>query len=313
MGNQKLKKLLEDDTVKVLDDPNERVENFIEAPLYTLQHPQDLPDLIQRQITWLLVQFKPKNEPISEQVEGYLEVYKRNRYGINQSRWLLFTTVSLYLVEPYNFMQLNARIPIEFISCLGYTLNNSCFGIKTKESNLSVYILHCENPISALNAIKTLNYLKTEDFIPIVIAKDSSELVKLINQAASPEEPDTKVYSDLKSKYGSKGEYLITSIKLYSIKPKLSQLKLYLSSSNLYFISLKDSVCTLVPLNKVAEVIMVINHLEFVIKTSYGDLWLIHDQAYGILNEIIEAIANEHKIKLRLKIMHADEIVFKKL
>ena len=158
--------------------------------------------------------------------------------------------------------------------------------------------------------MKTLYYLQKEDFLHINIAKSSSSLSNQMKKSLDPEEPDIHMFSKLKDVYGAKGEFLITTVTLFELKPKWIKAKMHVSNLNLYFTN-KGQLYSLISISTIFGCYLLHNHLEFVIKTTKGDILLIHNQAYAILKEIIEIIKTEINRKLRIKVAEYDEIKFR--
>ena len=85
---------------------------------------------------------------------------------------------------------------------------------------------------------------------------------------------------------------------------------MHVSNLNLYFTN-KGQLYSLISISTIFGCYLLHNHLEFVIKTTKGDILLIHNQAYAILKEIIEIIKTEINRKLRIKVAEYDEIKFR--
>lgn len=288
---------------------NKDPPEYLESPYYNLERAEELPESVQKQITWLLVQFKPKGEPLTEQVDGYLKILKKNRYCFKEIRWLLFTTNSLYLVEPNNFMQLNLRIPIISIESLGYSLDNKSFGIKS-ENEASFYVFYSENSINAVNAIKTLFYLLKEDFINVLIAESTKAFKYLMNKKIEAEGPDFETFAKIKESFEIKGEYLITSVIVFEAKPKIRKRKLFLSNFSIYLTSFDGEVYKTIEVAKVCELVLLSNHLEFGIRGVEGDFWLVYNQAYALLSEVSEIIKEEYGKDIRIQIKNPHDFSF---
>ncbi|OMJ93996.1 hypothetical protein SteCoe_2911 [Stentor coeruleus] len=309
-SHEKLKETTESEAYEIMHQDE---TNYIESPHYHLDSPQELTEFQQKQITWLMVQFKPKGEPLKEEVEGYTRIYKKNRYGVKESRWLLLTTFSIYIVEANDFTQLNLRIPIENLTSLGYSLDNTSFGINSKAETSMSFWFYSQDAISIVNAIKIMYYLMKEDFLTIILADSTKMLKKILAIPAEPEEPDVKLFTCIKDIYGTKGEYLITSITLYERKPVIDRRKLVLSNMNIYLVKFSGRVISILPLATVIRLFLLSNHLDLVIKTSVGDLWLIYSQAYAILKEISEVLFMESKINVRIQFREPKEVAFKRV
>ena len=191
MGQNRSNPLLsEDQTNEALETIDDNLD-YIKCPVYNLENIKGLSEEKQKSITWLLVQFKDKGKPLTEEVDGYLVVYKKNRYGCKQTRWMLITTEAIYVVKQNDFSQCYLRIIIGDIENLGFCLDNQSFGIRTKESS---HIFYSYNSISAVNSIKIMYYLKYEDFLSIVLTNEYKLLMNLILKPATVDEPDLKKF-----------------------------------------------------------------------------------------------------------------------
>lgn len=311
MGNkQAAEEFNIDNSLEGFEDIEDFGKDYIECPEFTLEKAQNLNVLMQKQITWMLVQFKPKGDPLTEEVEGFLKVYKKNRYGIKEMRWMLFTTIALYLVEPKNFLQVNSRFLLADIRNLGYSLDNKAFGFNVPNEENPAQMFYYTDSISPVNAIKTLYYLLKEEFIYINIADSPRDLEKSLEILIGPDEPEVEAFKKLKEKFGTLGEYLITTVNLFEMLPKIKKVKMHISNFNLFIASSNGKLLNLIPLSEIFGCYMLMNHLEFVIKSRSGDIWLVHDQAYAILKEITEIITSEYHRKIRIRVLDKEEIRF---
>lgn len=305
MGQSRSSPLLsEDQTNEALETIDDNLD-YIKCPVYNLENVKGLSEEKQKSITWLLVQFKERGKPLTEEIDGYLSVYKKNRYGCKQMRWMLITTEAIYVVKPNDFSQCFLRIILGDVENLGYCLDNQAFGIKTKESN---HIFYSYNSISAVNSIKIMYYLKYEDFLSIVLTNESKLLMSLITKPSIIEEPDLKNFQIIKENFGSPGEYLITSVDVFRTKPSTQQGKLFISSLAIYFEPNNSEKIKKVMNEGIKRLILLDNHLEVVIKTQQGDLWLAYSQAFSLLKEISEILLTEFKKKVYIKYLSEDMI-----
>jgi hypothetical protein len=312
MGNKWNSGLQNANQFDLLDEDLSSTEiEYLESPSYTLEDAKNLTELTQKQITWLLLQFKPRGEPMQEEVDGYAIVYKLNRYGLKETRWLLITTKALYIVEPMDFTLCSMRITIDNIKSLGFSLDNKCFGIKTKEEFYNCHLFYTKTSIFTVNAIKTMHYLEKNDFINIILAESATNLLDQIHENEEIEEPDLQAFETIKAAFGTKGEYLITSLSIFQRQPKISRGKIFLSNFCLYLTTLDIQISGILKLDTIKRLVLCENHLDFVVRSTREDFWLIHSQSYAILKEIEEVIYSEHNKKQRILFLDSKEIHYR--
>jgi hypothetical protein len=289
--------LFEDQPIDPIESTDENLD-YIKCPDYTLQNIKDLSDEMQKSITWLLIQFKEKQKPLTEEIDGYLPVFKKNRYGCRQKRWMLITTEAIYIVKPYDFSQCFLRVQLKDIQNLGFSLTGQSFGLRTSDN---FHVFYSDFAVSALNSIKIMQYFQSEDFLTVVLSKENEELYSIIAKNAEVDEPDLQGFQFLKENYGNPGEYLITSVQAFKMKPFVEKGKLFISSVAIYFQDDRKRKVLKLMMEQVSRLILVDNHIEVIIRTPQEDLWLAYSQSFALLKEISEIVQTEFKKKIYIK------------
>ncbi|CAG9323519.1 unnamed protein product [Blepharisma stoltei] len=299
---------------------DKKSENLIlvEAPKYQIDDVLQLDQKLQREISWLFLQFKTKDEVLEEEVDGYLPIKKENRYGIKQKRWLLFSTEALYIVTPNNFKSLRRRILLSTIDKIYQQSGNQSFALHIKEEEGSECLrILTPRTLDAINAIKTLYYLKTEEFLEIKLVNSEKEMLEITKKEDSEgqEMKNNLIFGKIKAVHGIPGEQMVNLRKVYEvIKPGSKQMIILITASKtIYIANPKGILYNYVTLSQIKEIHTLANLSEFLLKTDEGDIWIQDNETPFIVREISDVIEHEMGYGILVKQIEHDEIAFKRI
>ena len=213
-----------------------------------------------------------QNKAEHEEIDGYLPVKKKNRYGAKQHRWLLFSTEALYITLPHNFSVCRLRISLSEIINIKHTSDNKAFSLEIMRTEKSSLILYSNQTLHAVHAIQSLRYMFNSELKEAVIVKTEKELV-FINETEDLISKDI-LFLKIKADYGLPGEQLIQTFKFYMISDKKAKEQITLMATNktLFILDYKNKLFNYLELDDVISITMICEDNNAVINTEEGDL-----------------------------------------
>lgn len=272
--------VIEEKRKEKLTDATIRNE-IIRPPKYDLIRVSSLPVGKQRDLAWVLSQYK---EVEGEKLDGFLEVKKVSRFGIPRQRLAIFSTEALYICEAANIRAMKRRI--KWSDLTNITLSQDDRSVKLEVSNSSSQcILHTPHAPDIVNAIKTLYHLKFSQF-PSVTMSVNKEEIRLLGDLE--ENYKKELCRNVLQKYGSPQEEVVKCLEVGTLDAKRHKEKMTILVSTLCLYRTADdsSVHSIIPLHKVSFIGQIDDLTQILVQSALGDYWIIHLQVKWLAEQI---------------------------
>lgn len=274
------------------DQPPDDDVFYIELPQYSLESIGNLTEREQKEVSWLLLQ----NQGQDEEVDGYLPVQKKNRYGVKQHRWILFTTAALYLVLPHNFMTCRRKVRICEIVNIFQTINKKQFALEVMSSEREFLLFYSVRTSDAVCALQNLKYFINSELKQLVILQGEKEILAYTKQEEKYIEEDI-LFLTIKADYGYPGEELLKTVELYSItasKKKTSEkMTMFITNKTVYYLDQNKRLFNYMDLDDIKGITMIDEKTEAIISSDLGDIWVYTIEIDFIAQDLKEIILNQ--------------------
>ena len=282
---------------------------YIDLPQYNLYNVNELTDREKKEISWLLLQ----NQTDDEEIDGYLPVRKKNRYGIKQHRWILFSTVALYVVIPHNFLACRQRIKISEIVNIYQTIDKEIFSLEIMSTEKYFLIFYANRTSDAVFAIQNLRYIISSELKELIFVRNEKEIIITSQNIDNPMDEDI-VFLKIKADHGFPGEELIKTIDAYShtlSKNKIREkMTLLITNKTIYYLDAKKALLNYMELDQVRSLTSINDKSEAIISSDEGDVWLYTLQIDLVTQDIKDIVLNQTYKVLELLTAEEKEISY---